>query len=41
MRQRFDAEAEIDMVAAILFSFGMMSSIVVACFMDGNPRPRV
>jgi len=28
-------------VAAIVFSLGMLSSIVVACILDGHPRPRV
>jgi hypothetical protein len=41
MKHRNDSEAEMGIVAAVVFSLGMLSSIVVACIIDGHPRPRV
>jgi hypothetical protein len=41
MRHRYDSEAEMEIVAAIVCSLGIMSSIVVACIIDGHPKPRV
>jgi hypothetical protein len=41
MRHRYDSEAEMEIVAAIVCALGMLSSIVVASIIDGHPRPRV